>query len=830
MSHPEATYSVHGRRRALLLGALVALAVLPGCESSREGGATGPDTRGPKGDTTTTPSGPPLTMRVPVDTVRPGMLLEARIAGAALPATVSGALAGQALTLARDSDSTLVAFVPELPAGTAMLTLTIGGRAAQAPVQVRPAVSIADPRAELTRFADALARRYTPTTPPAGFAAADWSRMRTIVDSLDRELRVAIAAATPAEQLAAARYLASRQAGEAGGLASASVPFVTPDRCNGALDRLTSQGINVLGNLAGIKASEVLSVRLRNFVALGEHFDGVYDWIVGMATFPVDCAAAEILETQPPATSVVDQGGILGVTVMATIRALDGSRSQDPLIASYTRLIERVIAAVRALPAMLRSLLDRLPARVQDLPARPTWKSVLEATRLRIVSVVPSTVTVSGESRGTELLLRPSTTATTATDFTVTLAHADDATLRTTVRGTVRPAAAPVVVTVTPATITLAGAGTERELRASATGTANTGFNWQSNDSRVVTVVGTPSGSVATIRAQNPGTTTVRVVSLADPTKPAFATVVVTSGIGITVTPSSATLRVGESQPLTATLTGTHSTGVLWRSSNDNIASVDLTGRVTARAIGTATITATAALDLSVSTTVAITVTSGADGTATALTSGTAVTALNGTAGSQRLFTIAVPAGATSLAVRTSGGSGDVDLYLRRGAPPTASAIDCASEEPATTESCTIANPAAATWYILLLGYEAYSGVTLTASVTTGDTSGGNAQCVSQWMPVLTSVREWSEAPPAGSAAARYGWAFTSTQLETRIYYRDGDVSTRVDPYVLEAATTSPTGCRLSFRNGSVLLDILGLSGNTLSLRAADGTTRRLTR
>jgi hypothetical protein len=125
--------------------------------------------------------------------------------------------------------------------------------------------------------------------------------------------------------------------------------------------------------------------------------------------------------------------------------------------------------------------------------------------------------------------------------------------------------------------------------------------------------------------------------------------------------------------------------------------------------------------------TATITVTSSGTGTngATTLTSGTAVGGLSGAVGSQRLYAITVPTGATALTVRTTGGSGDVDLYVRRGSPPTSAAVDCASEGDTTVETCTLTNPAAGEWYILLVGFQAYSGVALTASVTGGGGTGG---------------------------------------------------------------------------------------------------------
>ncbi|MBY6211775.1 S8 family serine peptidase [Microbulbifer agarilyticus] len=79
-------------------------------------------------------------------------------------------------------------------------------------------------------------------------------------------------------------------------------------------------------------------------------------------------------------------------------------------------------------------------------------------------------------------------------------------------------------------------------------------------------------------------------------------------------------------------------------------------------------------------------------------------------------YTIDVPAGATSLEVSTSGGSGNVNLYVRLGANPTNNQYDCRDTGGGNNESCTIANPAAGTWHIgLKATRNGASGVTLDA-------------------------------------------------------------------------------------------------------------------
>lgn len=101
-----------------------------------------------------------------------------------------------------------------------------------------------------------------------------------------------------------------------------------------------------------------------------------------------------------------------------------------------------------------------------------------------------------------------------------------------------------------------------------------------------------------------------------------------------------------------------------------------------------------------------------------ALSNAVPVPGLSGTEDSERFFTIEVPAGATNLVATTSGGTGDVDLYLRFGVQPTLAESDCRPLEIGNEETCEIAAPNSGTYHIMLHGWSAYTGVTLVASFT----------------------------------------------------------------------------------------------------------------
>jgi len=114
----------------------------------------------------------------------------------------------------------------------------------------------------------------------------------------------------------------------------------------------------------------------------------------------------------------------------------------------------------------------------------------------------------------------------------------------------------------------------------------------------------------------------------------------------------------------------------------------------------------------------------------TTLTNGVPVTGISGAAASQQSWTMAVPAGASALKFQTAGGTGDADMYVRFGAAPTLTTYDCRPYATGNAETCNIATAQVGTYYVMLNGYSAYSGLTLTGSYTTG--GGGGCSVVAE--------------------------------------------------------------------------------------------------
>jgi PKD repeat protein len=119
----------------------------------------------------------------------------------------------------------------------------------------------------------------------------------------------------------------------------------------------------------------------------------------------------------------------------------------------------------------------------------------------------------------------------------------------------------------------------------------------------------------------------------------------------------------------------------------------------------------------------AVTVTAGGGGTV--LTRGVPVTGLTATTGNSLNYTMVVPAGSTNLTFTTSGGTGDVDMYVKFGSAPTDTVYDCRPFAGGNAETCTFAAPSAGTWYVRLKAYSTFSGVSLVGNYTTG---GGGTQ------------------------------------------------------------------------------------------------------
>jgi hypothetical protein len=162
----------------------------------------------------------------------------------------------------------------------------------------------------------------------------------------------------------------------------------------------------------------------------------------------------------------------------------------------------------------------------------------------------------------------------------------------------------------------------------------------------------------------------------------------------------------------------------------------------------------------------------------TTLTNGQTVASLSGAAGSWAHYKIAVPSGQSSLDIVMSGGTGDADLYVKLGAQPTSTVYDYRPYLSGNNETVTVTNPAAGDWYISINGYQAYSGVSLTATYT-------GSTCTAPGIPALS-------APAAGatgvSTSPSLSWGAVSGATSYDLY-----LSTSSSPAFLKNVTTTST-------------------------------------
>jgi len=118
----------------------------------------------------------------------------------------------------------------------------------------------------------------------------------------------------------------------------------------------------------------------------------------------------------------------------------------------------------------------------------------------------------------------------------------------------------------------------------------------------------------------------------------------------------------------------------------------------------------------------------------TELDNGVPVPGLSGATGSEKFYKITVPAGQNFLDIEIAGGTGDCDLHVKKGAKPTTTSWDYRPYLMGNNEKVEIDNPAAATWYIMLHAYSAYSGVTLVATYgPAGNNFAADPNCVALW-------------------------------------------------------------------------------------------------
>lgn len=187
---------------------------------------------------------------------------------------------------------------------------------------------------------------------------------------------------------------------------------------------------------------------------------------------------------------------------------------------------------------------------------------------------------------------------------------------------------------------------------------------------------------------------------------------------------------------------------------------------------------------------------------------------LSGAAGQERLFRLRVPAGASDLEFRLSGGEGNADLFVNARTLPEVDDHQFGSSQPGNDERIAIESPEEGAYLVMVRGTTAFSGVTLEADCTA---------------PVVPPVRvvtafprgsEWSyhdagTAPdPKWKQPGALGWPKGRGQLG----YGDGD----------EETTLQGRHLAYYFRRSVTLRDIDEISNVEFDLLYDDGAILHL--
>ncbi len=199
-----------------------------------------------------------------------------------------------------------------------------------------------------------------------------------------------------------------------------------------------------------------------------------------------------------------------------------------------------------------------------------------------------------------------------------------------------------------------------------------------------------------------------------------------------------------------------------------------------------------------------------------ALQNGVPRTGLGASTGNDLGFTLQVPAGASNLSFALSGGSGDADLYVKRGSAPTDSSYDCRPYKSGNAETCSFASPQAGTYYVRVKAYSTFSGASLVANYSAGGGGGNTPQTYSNTADYTINDNATVESPISVSGRSGNAPASTRVDLDIRHTYK-GDL--KVDLVAPDGSTYN-----IHNRSGGSADNVIGYVNLNLSSEAINGT------
>jgi serine protease len=171
------------------------------------------------------------------------------------------------------------------------------------------------------------------------------------------------------------------------------------------------------------------------------------------------------------------------------------------------------------------------------------------------------------------------------------------------------------------------------------------------------------------------------------------------------------------------------------------------------------------------------------------LGNGDTVSAMAQAAGEASYFRIPLTEGARELSVTLSGGSGDADLYLMRGARPTTGSYDCRSWIVGNEEFCGEPDPGAPVdYFVMIHAYAAFEGANLSVSYLSDDDGGGTPPNEAPVASIVTSA----SGGPAPLVVVFDGTSSTDDQGIVAWEWQFQDAPPLFDEPVVERTFTEP--------------------------------------
>lgn len=415
----------------------------------------------------TGPSAAPLAITLPVDTIRPGGVLVVDVSGTRFPTdSVAGTVGGTSVTFVRVSDSTIAMIAPNLPAGRHNVSITLPGGALQTTVDVKPALTFADPKGALFQALDAQLAAF-PLNAPPGYDPAAWSARRAALDSLVQEAKADISALDGAGQLELARVMIPLLPSSGGALGASFLNWDNVD-CRNAVRRAAKSAL----------ASVMMSAALYVFIAAppanpllkagGIGLSGMA--LVGallqlhddMQVYAAECTVQEAIDMSELYSGLslrmsgpsrqASTGGVkrffkgYGVKYFPVggFRPLSREEvAQDKELGELSGRVDRLhawVAKTRSLlPARIAARLPALPSRIA-LPKSTTLTTELTPPAdVRLENVKPASIQLALTTSGSQIVLTPGASTTVDVPFTYDVVLKADSKVRKTMHGVLRP-------------------------------------------------------------------------------------------------------------------------------------------------------------------------------------------------------------------------------------------------------------------------------------------------------------------------------------------------------------------------------------------------------